>query len=56
MQRGNSALVKYPAADDTLQIWCIVFLGANSDALNSYCDSDQPRSGTLLLHIHVPAH
>lgn len=54
VQRGNNALAVYAAADGTLQIWGVVFLGADGDALNSYREADQPQPGTLMLHVLGP--
>ncbi|MFD2719677.1 putative sensor domain DACNV-containing protein [Hymenobacter monticola] len=55
VQRGNSALAVYHAADDTLQIWGVVFLGASGDyVLANALDTDHLQPSALLLHVRAP--
>jgi hypothetical protein len=54
VHRGNSALAVDQAADGTLQIWGIVFLGAGGDVLDNYLDPDLSQPSALLLHVRGP--
>jgi hypothetical protein len=54
VQRGNSALAVHQAADGSLQLWGVVMLGANGDALASGPLSAHTLPNVLLLQVHGP--